>query len=477
MILLTDKLPYHVFRYRNKNLLYSPVSRSVLQLDDVAFELLSCHEQNSDPLLAKEHSADIADRVRRELRFLQGKHLIDRLEENSAAEARQVARLVGRYARWPSKGAELFMGEACNLRCVYCYASHNRALQGSLMSREVALQGIAFALQRNEALRRLRLTFFGGEPLLNFPVMQFVIGAARQQARRLGKRVSFALVTNATLLDDDMVGFLRRARVQTTVSFDGPPELQDATRPYASGHGSYAATFRGACKLREAGVPMTIRSTVTPRCLAKTKLVDFFHEQGFRGVHLTCSEGRTEARSAFDVGPEHWGALHQEDDVLADRVLDTARAGTELSYNPFQDGLQRLAKGPLQALPCGVTRAVTTVGVDGRLYPCHRYVGMDAFTIGDVWHGVDKSRQMEYLHGYFQVRMKCRSCWARALCNLGCPWYYSRLDGGFKAVDQWRCEEAMRTAERTIWLYARLVEDAPNYLANITGRKTSDAVM
>ena len=169
--------------------------------------------------------------------------------------------------------------------------------------------------------------------------------------------------------------------------------------------------------------------------------------------------------------------MHHEDDVLADRVLDAATAGTELSYNPFQDGLLRLVRGPLQALPCGVTRAVTTVGVDGRLYPCHRYVGMDAFIVGDVWNGVDKSRQMEFLRGYFEVRRKCQSCWARALCNLGCPWYYSRLDGGFKAVDQWRCQEAMRAAERIIWLYAKLADEAPHYLANVTGRKIVGAVV
>ena len=68
------------------------------------------------------------------------------------------------------------------------------------MSEETARQSVDFMLKESGANKVAHVTFFGGETLLNFPVLNKTIAYARQRAAELGKEVDFSLTTNGTLL-------------------------------------------------------------------------------------------------------------------------------------------------------------------------------------------------------------------------------------------------------------------------------------
>ena len=83
------------------------------------------------------------------------------------------------------------------------------------------------------------ITFFGGETLLNFPVLKKTIAYARQRGAEVGKEVDFSLTTNGTLLKPEIIEFLAENQVGVTISIDGPREVQDKFRVFHNGTGSY----------------------------------------------------------------------------------------------------------------------------------------------------------------------------------------------------------------------------------------------
>ncbi len=130
---------------------------------------------------------------------------------------------------------ELYLAEACNLRCRYCYVDGNAALNNGLMPWEIARQAIDLVFSRAGDADQIHITFFGGEPLLNKPVLRRAMDYSQQLGAERGKQVIYSMTTNATLLDDEIIDLIKRYNFGLMVSLDGPPEVQDRMRPFADG--------------------------------------------------------------------------------------------------------------------------------------------------------------------------------------------------------------------------------------------------
>lgn len=118
-------------------------------------------------------------------------------------------------------------------------------------------------------------------------------------------------------------------------------------------------------------------------------------------------------------------------------------------------------------LHCGLCRGCTTVGVDGSLYPCHRYVGMANWVIGDVWSGVKREEHERCLREYFKAKEKCASCWAVNICGGMCVWYVSHEDGTCYPPPEWRCDAMRRWIEKTAWVFEKIAAECPEYVETI----------
>jgi uncharacterized protein len=125
----------------------------------------------------------------------------------------------------------------CNETCVYCHAS--RAPMSAVetdMSKETAEKAIDFILQSTSPA--VTIEFQGGEPLVNFPVVQHVIEYAKEKNKAVGKTLEFTMVTNMSLMTEERLKFLLENKVQLCTSIDGPEHLHDKQRrlPGLSAH-------------------------------------------------------------------------------------------------------------------------------------------------------------------------------------------------------------------------------------------------
>lgn len=465
---------FHIFEYAGDHLVFDRSGPAVLGVDALAASVLKeCRQGQSlghalsD--LAPQHGDGELVTLEYEYQRLRKQGLLQ--AEVPALDAMTERRLIRGYCRWATKGIQLYLIERCNMGCVYCYAGRNCALSRHAMPLKVARRAVDFAFRRAGRRKTVLISLFGGEALLHREGVEFVVDYARYLGRRTGKRPRFGITTNGTLVDAETARYLRSNRFSVVLSLDGPPEIQNIMRPLAGGGASFKPVMSGYEHLRAEGIRPLVRATVTNQCVDRKLLVDFFESIDAPSALLTYAEARCGVVGPFDVGPEACLEMKGLEDRFVMHHIDRICSDGAVSIDVFRKTLVELFGRPRWSLPCGVGRAVLTVDIDGYLYPCHRYVGMPNYIVGDLSGGIDVRRLHRYYEGYFRVLRRCTSCWAAGYCRLRCPWLFSGDDGEFHPLPEWRCEAARQELERAIWLYAQAAARAPEYLDGIGTRR------
>jgi len=175
----------------------------------------------------------------------------------------------------------------CNTSCVYCQVSHKGAAAGSCdMTEAAADRAIDFMFRSPSS--HLKLEFQGGEPLLNFEMVQYIIESTRQREQQTGRKVSIIICSNLSLISDQILQFCEKHDVQFSTSLDGPCDLHNQNRPSAE-FDSYDRTRIGITRVREAlGIcGVSALMTTTQASLSRPKeIVDEYVGQGFKSLFL-----------------------------------------------------------------------------------------------------------------------------------------------------------------------------------------------
>ncbi len=464
--------PYHLFRHHDNGYVFDVETSAVMKLDEPAYDALALRLTDAAPeeitsRLAATYGEEIAQGVLGELRWLE-KRGIFRSPVRTYDDAENEV-YIRKLTHMGTNRIELYLAEACNLRCRYCYVGANEALNNGLMPWPIAREAVDFAFRRAVGTDSVSITFFGGEPLLNKPVLKRTIAYSRELGAAQGKRVTYSMTTNATLLDDEMIGIIKRYNFGLMISLDGPRDVHDAMRPMADGRGSFDLAAENVKRLMQRRRSVTVRCTLSNLCLDRPRIVSFLEEFGFTRVAMSRCTGTVDGLGPYDVGPKENAVLKEQDDYFVERLFAQLDRGERIRFNPWATVVRTIHDKQNRRMRCGVGRGCTTVGIDGKLYPCHRYVGMEPYVLGDVRSGVDREKFADYLRGYFATKRKCESCWAINLCGGYCPWYVSGSDGEFREPREWWCEEIRGWYERGIWLYDTLRSRYPDYLRHLVG--------
>lgn len=139
--------------------------------------------------------------------------------------------------------------EACNLRCVYCYESFKL----KRMEPWVVTAVKRLLDRRFPTLRRLSISWFGGEPLLAADLIEDIQGHVQRWAALHGALTGATdVTTNGTLLTRSVAGRLASLGVESyQVTFDGPREFHDRKRIHAGGRGTFDLIWNNLTALRD----------------------------------------------------------------------------------------------------------------------------------------------------------------------------------------------------------------------------------
>lgn len=281
---------------------------------------------------------------------------------------------------------------SCNLACRYCQASCGSGARSMNMDAETARRAVDVALQ--SPAKHLSFEFQGGEPLVNFPAIKAIVEYAEEH--RGSKSISYSLVSNLTLLTDEMLEFLSKHNVHVSTSLDGPAFVHDANRPFSSGKGSHDKVLDGIRRVREAGLGVGAIQTTTRANLAYAKeLVDEYISAGFNSVFVRPMSPLGAAGKAWEeIGytPEEFGTFYSE---VLDYVVKANKGGRRMAEGHASLFLAKALNGLTQNYmelrsPCGASVGQVAYCPGGDVYTCDEgrmlaKMGDESFRLGNVF--------------------------------------------------------------------------------------------
>ena len=263
---------------------------------------------------------------------LRAKHLIQLPGERLPAELLAV-KLRTRLRRLPdSTGLHLFVVTLrCEHTCRYCQVSRQSSAKSEYdMSQDTARRALELAFRSPSP--HLKLEFQGGEPLLNFDLVRWIVAEAKRMNQAHGKQLAFVIATNLALLDDSVLEFCGQEDVYLSTSLDGPADLHNGNRR-RPGQDSWARTVSGIRKVQGAlgHDRVSALMTTTEASLAQPHdIIDAYADLGLRHVFLRPISPygfalRRRGGAGYDV--QRWLRFYEDG---LDHIIDLNRAGVPM---------------------------------------------------------------------------------------------------------------------------------------------------
>ena len=346
----------------------------------------------------------------------------------------------------------------CNLRCKYCFAATGDFCMGErrLLPFEVGKAALDWLVEKSGKRVNLEVDFFGGEPLMNFPVIKRLVEYGRSIEQEKNKHFKFTTTTNCVAMTDEIMDFLNKEMDNVVISMDGRPEVHDRMRPTANGKGSYELIAEKAKRFAEkrGQKQYYVRGTFTGYNKDFGNDVLFLADQGFEQISV--EPVVTDPGCEYALKEEDLPQIMAEYDRLAQIYLDRRANGKWFNFFHF---MIDLAGGPClrkRLTGCGAGNEYVAVTPDGDIYPCHQFVGREGFRMGSVLDGsFDREIQKKFAANNVLSKEKCRDCWARFFCSGGCAANAHAFHGDISQPYDLECQMERKRLECAMAIYAK----------------------
>lgn len=429
----------HTYSLNGYNIAVDGNSGSVHLLDDLTYEILQDEKELPaielvmDQLKNKYEQKEITEAFE-EIKKLETKgFLFSSIEEIENAVTTE-------NINTNLKALCLHVSHDCNLRCEYCFASEGDYNSGrELMEREVAIQAVDYLVANSGGRKIIEIDFFGGEPLMNFDVVEAVVKYGRKIEKEKNKNFYFTITTNGTLLNKHRIEFINEHMDNVVISIDGRKEIHDAVRHDCNGKGSYERIVPLAQDLIAGrnGKSYFVRGTFTAKNKDFSNDVMHLADLGFKEISVepVVGSGGDLYFTDQDI-PE----ILKEYENLSVKYMKRLELDDRLRFYHFNIDLE---EGPClfkRVTACGAGYEYNAVSPEGKLYPCHQFVGHDEFIIGDVYSGISNTNLCDTLKdNTIFIKEKCRDCWAKLFCSGGCHANAYFTNGDIKEPNEASC--------------------------------------
>jgi uncharacterized protein len=334
----------------------------------------------------------------------------------------------------------------CNLRCKYCYAQEGSyEYPPENMDSEIALKTIDFFVEKYTGIESI--LFFGGEALLNFEMIKAVVEKFKNfnLIGEISYEPDYSLITNGTLLDDEIIEFLSEHHFNLTVSLDGNKAVNDELRVFPNDKGTFDIIVRNIKKIRNSYPNINVgwESTYTNVHEEMGITVDDVREslKEITGIEdgiivpAIKSNGVSFEPNLIKVEKEFSKMLHEDWQNVYEgkRINDLDFLGTIVH---FMDKL-------FSRYMCAMGVFAFSIAPNGDIFPCHLITSgkNPDYLIGNINDDkdlLDKNfiRISEKLKIYDKAKNeKCSSCFAVGFCGF-CPAVHI-LENDFQVAEQY----------------------------------------
>lgn len=382
----------------------------------------------------------------------------------------------------------------CNLRCKYCiYGDHyadNRSFNSSDINFETAVKAIDY-VYAHRSPDLFAVTFYGGEPLINFKTMRACIDYSLKKC--IDCSLSFSFTTNLTLMTKEIAEYVAQIpNMSIVVSLDGPENVQNSNRTYANNKETFADAYQGLVYLADAIKKYNSNTVVS----INSVLMPPYTQERFDDIN-TFFESLDFLPDGTVVSATYPSVGTVPDNYIADLLENGYDPANDTNY--LEWAINRLDKNDLVNSPNLFTRILVQVltGIHNRVLldrpigkysynacciPSYRrlYVCTDGSykvcekmgdspLIGAVDSGLDIDAIREYyFNQYEDASIKdCSKCWAINLCDICYAECYN--DKGIN-IEKKRilCNSTRQAVLRRLSAYHSVLERRPEIIEYIS---------
>lgn len=309
----------------------------------------------------------------------------------------------------------LLLNEKCNFKCRYCYSASGRS-KAELDMAHIGPMLDYFLSDKRKAVKDRTIMFMGGgEPALSWKILREATLYAEKIATNNDITPHFAITTNGSILNDEMIVFFKEHNFTVQLSFEVLPDVQNEQR------GSYDTVAANVVKLTEAGVGNYVRSTITEKNVDRIpEMVRYCHEHFPLVKKLSCQQvvdptyftSTDIVRNFFD---RYYNSF-KEGESLAQELGITLRSSSSHLINYSKR--ERFCYNLVCLTPYGTLTVCPDVSSPVEADYEDAVFGTVA-TPDKVEIDTEKLRSITT--GSIHTIEKCRNCYARWNCGSGCP--------------------------------------------------------
>ena len=304
----------------------------------------------------------------------------------------------------------LLVTNKCNFNCTYCYAnggSYNMRLKS--MSIQMAKDILDYYYDKYSKVSQI--SFFGGEPLVNFRVIEAVCEYAR---KKWGSDCPcFSMVTNGALISDEVVLIIRKYNIFVTVSIDGPGEVTDLQRISRDGRSAFALIDKGLKNLGDynnVALEITYTSNHEQLGMSRGDVIHYIQDK-YPNKKVVINDVNIDESDCKNLEVSTCN-----DTQMINRFFDDDTYCDDHIFYMLRNYLN----GIYDRKFCGAGFDKFTIDMDGNIYPCHLFVGNSKYVMGNVRDGlIDLSTNQKCV--CTKDNGECTRCSYKTLCS-GCSY-------------------------------------------------------
>lgn len=328
----------------------------------------------------------------------------------------------------------------CNLRCSYCaYSQKNyidRNHNSEEMSQEIAKKAIDFLQRKSSDCKEIRISFYGGEPLLNYQLIVYSVLYAKKIMPY--KSIKFIITTNLTLLNKNMIEFFSKYEIKLVVSIDGPKQINDLYRRKAlDGKGSFNSTYRNLMKIYERFPDyfsrcVSINAVVDPH--SNISLIErfFINDKVMHNINVEYHI-LDDTRLNMTLGRGESFVRNYNENQLNEMIIYAANGyktfDKKLMFSDIDDlidvenvlskNVKYIPEKIHHGGPCLPGHKKLFVSSNGTLYVCEKAnQNSKALVIGDLESGFDYDKINAIYNIGKMTKEECKRCWAFRFCQI-----------------------------------------------------------
>ncbi len=456
---------FEQFKYLDKYFVLDIQSSYLMEIDEAFYDWLLILQQSSDVEEAKEYfSKRYANKYDISLVLSNFNMLID-------------AKLLNYIGTVPKfqihknsivQSLLLLVSHVCNLSCSYCYAHEGTYnTDDGLMDFITARKAVDFLVKKSGEARDLNISFFGGEPFLNFELIKKTVNYISEEYKNTDKVFHYSITTNGTILSTEQISFLKSNNFLITVTIDGPCTIHDQCRKFKNGQGSFNIVKKNLLLLKNNRCNVVPQTVISPENAGIAfNILKYILELEFN--HISFGECLD---SSCNLTRRSWSKEENERyfkelEKFAKMVIESVQNSD--GHTVFSNQLMRLMLGIDQhdknVFNCSSSsNSFLAVTPTGDIYPCHMLIGYNDFMLGNVNEHTFKEFSVNP-----STETDCHDCWLRYLCAGGCYAVGFLVNGDInKRKVEDMCQRTKYMFKLAAYVYSGLSEEEFKNLVNL----------